>query len=643
MLSERKKFITPAEQGRISSELTALTREEAADEQELVAPRKERIVRIEAPPDPEGSFEAPRKTMDTMLKRLQAGTDETLAREAIEDAADSKAKVFRIDLDALREQSTPQGKRLFDSLASGPNGSKTSLKNRFFTGVGAMVVQVAERLKGAFGEKKSSVPVEAPGQAFGQALVEADRQRARRVVRIEAPLEPASEREKRTISTRVPQEAGPKTPQQYAERQTKTRSDKELQAELKELYPERNFRLGAAEQRKNGFQAKTVSLEHAISIQIGSTKKGSQEEPGTESGDELPRIRQTERRTNTLDLGRAFEQESDRRNQDAAFWDGETGLMGVADGAGGHAAGELASAFVAEHIADIYKEVRVPSMISPEALTQFAEEQVTVAEYGTTSADHEKKVAQMANELAAMPIKIQQELLRFKELYARLHEKAREAARVDAVAQGIDPEEYQRLTTVAMGKKLSIGGQDYIVALNVGDSRIKKIRTDGTAVDIIREHSLIEAMRIRGINITPELIARHRNKIIAGLGREKKDTPFITVRRLAPGEKVAFMTDGISDIDALNDNFVDALNTTRRGANAAFSIAAAIKFERDWKQGERAKIKNDDATLLVMENQPSAIDGMRKTAADNLAFLDEINAKKKKLKKQLNTPPNEAA
>ncbi|MBT4153343.1 MAG: hypothetical protein HOE53_01715 [Candidatus Magasanikbacteria bacterium] len=747
MARERRKFLTNEQMRSTNEHASVVRHEENKDEADLIATGEQPALVIESPPisveNPatimpldkmDAAFEAPKKNAKLLLERLSAATDEQAARRGIEQAANPESGPFHFDVDALIALSTPEGKRTIDAILSGAEKNKDSLKKRFFSGIGNMAAKASEALKGLVQKK------EVPGQAFGETLVEADRQRARVVKSHEQVADTAQEsnffeegdaldekhlqewdqtegisiqdestkdpnstvvlerRPEGNLLIKDPQPADyapskpravhiqpprgleaagsyepmPNDPKQrlhsfeqgadgeviatdLVEAATKRerQAEKELQAEMKEQYPERRFAMGAAEQRRNGVKDRTVSLDHAVSIQIGSTKKDEyrelteeekrEDKEIKESIDKLPSIGQSETSISALDLERAFETESERRNQDAAFWDGETGIMGVADGAGGHAAGELASAFAAQHIPDIYKAIEPPASITEEAIAQFAEEQVRTSEYGTTPPDHAEKVATMAKEMARMPEAIQKELLHFREMYTHLHEQAMAAAKKDAIAQKLNPEAYSRLTTVAMGKKLTIDGQDYLVALNVGDSRIKKIRTDGSSVDIIREHSLIEAMRTRGMEITPAIIKKYRHNIIAGLGKEPIDVPFITVRTLAPGEKVAFMTDGISDIDELNDNFVDALDNTRQGANAAFSMTAAIKFQRDWKKGERANIKNDDATLLVMENQPAAIEGMRRVAADDLAWRKKIGLQEQQLIRQREEQRKQAA
>jgi protein phosphatase len=217
-------------------------------------------------------------------------------------------------------------------------------------------------------------------------------------------------------------------------------------------------------------------------------------------------------------------------NEDAFFLDDELGLYVVADGMGGHAAGEVASR---EAVDTLYGMVKRGIRMLP-ALVQPASEQDAGAA-------------------------------------CRLMESAVQAATyfVYSIAE-IDREKSGMGTTISA---LLILG-DYGITAQVGDSRIYRIQ-DASVEQLTEDHTLIAWQLKQGL-ITPQEAARspHRNVITRAVGN--REYVQVDTRRvlLVPGERFLLCSDGLhgylrnEDIPAIVamggteavDRFIDLAN-----------------------------------------------------------------------------------
>jgi protein phosphatase len=188
-------------------------------------------------------------------------------------------------------------------------------------------------------------------------------------------------------------------------------------------------------------------------------------------------------------------------NEDAFLVDDSLGLYVVADGMGGHAAGEVASHEAVETIHGMVKQGlrALPDLVGP-----------------------------LTNEHARAA--------------CRLIEGAVQAATymIYALAE-LDREKSGMGTTISA--LLTLG--DYAVTAQVGDSRIYQIR-DGTVSQITEDHTLISWQMRQGL-ITPEEARRspHRNVITRAVGNRdyvEVDTGLIV---LAPGDRFLLCSDGL--------------------------------------------------------------------------------------------------
>jgi serine/threonine protein phosphatase PrpC len=188
-------------------------------------------------------------------------------------------------------------------------------------------------------------------------------------------------------------------------------------------------------------------------------------------------------------------------NEDAFLADDALGLYVVADGMGGHAAGEIASQEAVETIHGMVKQGlrALPQLVGP-----------------------------LTNEHARSA--------------CRLMEGAVQAATymVYALAE-LDRDKSGMGTTISA--LLTLG--EYAVTAQVGDSRIYQIR-EGLVSQITEDHTLISWQMQQGL-ITPEEARRspHRNVITRAVGNRdyvEVDTGLIVI---SPGDRFLLCSDGL--------------------------------------------------------------------------------------------------
>jgi protein phosphatase len=190
-----------------------------------------------------------------------------------------------------------------------------------------------------------------------------------------------------------------------------------------------------------------------------------------------------------------------RANEDAYFRDDELRLYVVADGMGGHAAGEVASAEAVETVYGMVKR-GLPSLGErDEPLTQ----------------DKARAVC-------------------------RLIEGAIQAATymVYAIAE-LDRDKSGMGTTISVA--LAVGGA--LVTGQVGDSRIYQVRA-GQAVQMTEDHTLIAWQIKNGLISADEAkLSPHRNVITRAVGNRdyvEVDTSIVSVE---PGDRYLLCSDGL--------------------------------------------------------------------------------------------------
>ena len=192
----------------------------------------------------------------------------------------------------------------------------------------------------------------------------------------------------------------------------------------------------------------------------------------------------------TIELGMATDVGRVRRNnEDSAAAEGNVYV--VADGMGGHAAGEVAS------------------RIAAEAVVELA---------GRKS-------------------------LQVRDIVAQIGEANRRI--LESAAR--HPEQTGMGTTVAGLAVVSVGGSQHWAVFNVGDSRVYRC-LDGELRQVTADHSEVWELVERGL-LTPEQAAHHpaRNVVTRSLGREPMSSVDTWVFPPYPGECFVICSDGLSN------------------------------------------------------------------------------------------------
>jgi protein phosphatase len=196
------------------------------------------------------------------------------------------------------------------------------------------------------------------------------------------------------------------------------------------------------------------------------------------------------------DLGRKRQS-----NEDAFYFDDQLGLYVVADGMGGHAAGEVASHEAVEALYGMVKRGvgKLRELVDP------------VEEQDTRAA-------------------------------CRLMESAVQAATyfVFSIAE-IDRDKSGMGTTISA--LLVLG--DYVITAQVGDSRIYLVR-DGAVEQLTEDHTLIAWQLKQGL-ITPQEAARspHKNVITRAVGNREYVQVDTRAVRVTPGVRILLCSDGL--------------------------------------------------------------------------------------------------
>lgn len=190
-------------------------------------------------------------------------------------------------------------------------------------------------------------------------------------------------------------------------------------------------------------------------------------------------------------------------NEDTFVVDEDAGLFIVADGMGGHAAGEIASRIAVETIRELLQEGDDPE---------------------ETRLDRDVQD----------PADVLRERLRYAMNQA--------SARIRREAQA-HPAWTGMGTTVAV---LLIEGEQAHIA-HVGDSRIYLVR-DGQISRLTRDHTVVQ-QEIDAGRLTPELARQvaHRNYLTQSVGYHGPVEPDTATRPLLPGDLFVLCSDGLTD------------------------------------------------------------------------------------------------
>ena len=176
-----------------------------------------------------------------------------------------------------------------------------------------------------------------------------------------------------------------------------------------------------------------------------------------------------------------------RQNEDAAWFDESRAVFAVADGMGGHLAGEVASRMAIEAVQRMARENERPGIAALREAVACAHETIL-----THAQDH--------------------------------------------------------IECAGMGTTLSVLwlGENYAYIAHVGDSRIYRLR-EGSLTQITQDHSLVEELVRAGL-ITREQARTHprRNIITRALGTHGENEPDLLVTDVQDGDVFLLCTDGLT-------------------------------------------------------------------------------------------------
>lgn len=193
-----------------------------------------------------------------------------------------------------------------------------------------------------------------------------------------------------------------------------------------------------------------------------------------------------------------------------------TSLLAVADGMGGHAAGEVASGIAVDVLAD-------------------GEDLNTIESIVRTVGDANTRIL--------------------------------ESAVIDSGKRGMG-------TTLCLVAVVVDGQSDMVAVVNVGDSRVYAL-TDGVMQQLTEDHSLVETL-VREGRITPEEAATHpqRNVLTRAMGVDHEVLMDVWLLDPRPGDRFLLCSDGLfNELD--HDGIERALADSDTPADAVASLAEA--------------------------------------------------------------------
>jgi protein phosphatase len=234
-----------------------------------------------------------------------------------------------------------------------------------------------------------------------------------------------------------------------------------------------------------------------------------------------------------------------QHNEDTAASEGTVYV--VADGMGGHAAGEVASRIAAEAVIELAHR---PTLQVSDIVAQLAEANQRILE---SAARH--------------------------------------------------PEQTGMGTTVAGLAVVSVGGSRHWAVFNVGDSRVYR-SIDGELSQVTADHSEVWELVQRGL-ITPEQAAHHpaRNIVTRSLGREPMATVDTWVLPPYPGEVFVICSDGLSN--ELSRERIEEILSEHVHADAAAQALVKAAVEAGGRDNVTAVVvrsPGDDLDLAIDED-----------------------------------------
>lgn len=199
-------------------------------------------------------------------------------------------------------------------------------------------------------------------------------------------------------------------------------------------------------------------------------------------------------------------------NEDALLLLGDQDLFVVADGMGGHACGEVASAFTIEAIRAFYHSNDITRRVK-------AAHRRTRSAPGTQSRD--------------------------TSFHALRLRKAVESANISVYRLAQQHEQLRDMGTTVVATAFC-GGRVYVA--NVGDSRVYRFRR-GELLQLTEDHSLLnEYLKMNLLRPEDAESFPYKNVIVRALGLQEAVTVDITMSTVRAGDQILLCTDGLTDL-----------------------------------------------------------------------------------------------
>ena len=246
-------------------------------------------------------------------------------------------------------------------------------------------------------------------------------------------------------------------------------------------------------------------------------------------------------------------------NEDALVLLEDHHLFVVADGMGGHACGEVASAFTIEAVRAFYQ-----------------------------SADVTRRVRVAHRRASRMAEGLNRDLASFHALRLR---KAVESANISVYRLAQQHEQLRDMGTTVVATSFA-GGRVYVA--NVGDSRVYRLR-NGALLQLTEDHSLLnEYLRMHLLRPEDVDTFPYKNVIVRALGLQEAVTVDITTSTAQRGDQFLLATDGLTDLvkDGEIRDVMDAAPTAEAACHRLTELA-------------KSRGGHDNITTLIIRLHPS--------------------------------------
>jgi len=253
-------------------------------------------------------------------------------------------------------------------------------------------------------------------------------------------------------------------------------------------------------------------------------------------------------------------------NEDALLVLEDEALYVVADGMGGHACGEVASAFTIEAVRAFYLSADITKRVKA-AHRRARSQSQDAASAKTPGTANASATEATDGQDSLMAPEISYHALRLR--------KAVESANISVYRLAQQHEQLRDMGTTVVAASF-VGSRVYVA--NVGDSRVYRLRKN-SLTHLTEDHSLLNEY-IKMNLLKPEEIENfpYKNVIVRALGLQESVAVDITVATVRPGDQVLLCTDGLTDL--VKDDEIKAVLLAHDTAEAACHALTELAKDR---------------------------------------------------------------